>query len=1061
MACVGTVSCQPQGLSLFSLGSSMAEFGALLEDYLRELTGIRKRGASEASIRDAFLRFLRVAFPGLTELQAIELEKHIPGLRVRGGYADALYGDLVFEFKRELRDASRADGKEKLTKYIANQTHPERFFGLLSDGESLEVYVLRGGVLDHSDTLRLGLDAPAHCKLWLDSYLFHEKNLTPTANDIALRFGDRSPTFWHSLRVLAGLWQRLEHDPATLTKSAEWEGLLSVVYGSSVGDPNLFLRHTYLALFARVLAFVVLEHRSPAREDLTGLLLGETFERMGFANFVEDDFFTWVSHSDTSEETRDLLQSLATRLTVSYDLSAIREDLLKELYQELVDPQTRHDLGEYYTPDWLAELVLRKAGFPPLFPERDPQAASLMDPACGSGTFLFIAIRLLREAGLHGPDLVAYCDRHLAGMDVHPLAVTIAKTNLILALGDDLRGSGRKFTLPIFMADALMEPQEAENALPISLDVDTIAKSSGKERDRKLPDTFWLPVGFAEHPGALHEAVDALLEFGDSHTDEDSARKGLDARLSALGISSKPLWQANLRLMRWLLRPPTTDTIWRFVLRNAYQPELLARRKFAFVVGNPPWLSYKDIRRRDYQARVRGLTLRYELLGRGQTHLFTQMELATLFFAFSGHRYLADSGTLAFVMPRSILTGAKQHESFRRRFVAAAKFLIDCERVAPLFNVPTCVVVWENGADSQAEPVPILILAGDLPSKNISLAEAGEHLSQTTATYARPAVAGVSPYLERVINGATIYPRCLWFVRPPETARVTHQERPQLETDPAVEPRAKKPWKGIRLSGSVEADFLFATLLSDDLLPFGWRKLSLVVLPWARDTKGSPLLLKPEGAIEIGKPGLADWLRQAEEAWHLHGKPSARVPTVYARLDYDGTLTRQDPANVFKVVYKSRGTNLFACVVNTWDVGGWRVHDVPVQGFFADHACYWLETANPDEAHFLSAILNAPAVNRSIKPFQTRGAFGERNIHRAPFQVMPIPIFDASDGQHAEIAHLSQTCHKKVAGFLADADERTRTMSVAKMRNLIRDALRTQIAAIDALAATVLRIGRQ
>ena len=59
--------------------------------------------------------------------------------------------------------------------------------------------------------------------------------------------------------------------------------------------------------------------------------------------------------------------------------------------QELVDTQTRHDLGEFRTHDWLAELTLRNAGFPPRGTKRE--AASLLDPSCGSWTFLFTAIQ--------------------------------------------------------------------------------------------------------------------------------------------------------------------------------------------------------------------------------------------------------------------------------------------------------------------------------------------------------------------------------------------------------------------------------------------------------------------------------------------------------------------------------------------------------------------------------------------------------------------------------------------------------------------------------------------
>ena len=46
-----------------------------------------------------------------------------------------------------------------------------------------------------------------------------------------------------------------------------------------------------------------------------------------------------------------------------------------------------------------------------------------------------------------------------------------------------------------------------------------------------------------------------------------------------------------------------------------------------------------------------------------------------------------------------------------------------------------------------------------------------------------------------------------------------------------MERGAKEPWKGIEVSGDVEADFLYATLLGRHLLPFGYTKLDLVVLP--------------------------------------------------------------------------------------------------------------------------------------------------------------------------------------------------------------------------------------
>ena len=57
--------------------------------------------------------------------------------------------------------------------------------------------------------------------------------------------------------------------------------------------------------------------------------------------------------------------------------------------------------------------------------------------------------------------------------------------------------------------------------------------------------------------------------------------------------------------------------------------------------------------------------------------------------------------------------------------------------------------------------------------------------------------------------------------------------------------------------------------------------------------------------------------------------------------------------------------------------------DLPVRGFIAEHVTYWFETEDPDEAHYLCAVLNAPLVDEAIKPYQTKGAFGAQRGERA------------------------------------------------------------------------------
>jgi len=1055
----------------------LSTFQQQLETYLDGLKDRSRRGASEDSIRDAFLTFLRGAFPRLSLADPFQLEKHIPALRVRGGFADALYGDLIFEFKKVLDDSSRADGTEKLTRYLKNQQHPDRFLGLLTDGRSLEVYALRTDDLAKVDGFLLDVDRAEYAKLWLDCYLFHEKNVTPTANDVALRFGERSPTYWRSTRILEALWSTAFDRSSTRTKFIEWQSLLSIVYGSSVGDEELYLRHTYLALFARLLAFVAVKRRAPSNGELRGILNGQAFEKMGFENFVGDDFFTWMTDSASWQETRPLLHAMGTRLASGYNLAEIHEDLLKELYQELVDPQTRHDLGEYYTPDWLAEVTLREAGFPGKDAEAGPP--SLCDPACGSGTFLFTAVRLLRESGMTGKNLVAHCADHLAGMDVHPLAVTIAKTNLLLALGHDLRRYKRRFAVPVFMADSLNVVDHSESTtgseIEIPVDVERIETEAKKHRPKHVRSAFGIPTSLADRPDVLHKALEALQELGRPELDDSTARTGWRARADDLGIpaAQEHLWLANLDLMRWLLSPPPTNSVWRFILQNACQPQLLARRRFAFVVGNPPWLSYRYIQRRDYQQRIRRLVGEYGLLKSKQTHLFTQMELATLFFAFCADWYLAEGGTLAFVMPRSVLTGAKQHEEFRKRYLESCDLLIDCERVDPLFNVPACALVWkrtgpradQGGKIRGHRTIPKLMLAGSLTSRNTSWSNAQRHLTITKDSHTALLVGDPSPYFRQMTQGASIVPRCLWFVRPPEAARIIAAERPQLETDASIERRAKKPWKGVQLQGPVEADFLFATLLSDHMVPFGWRRPSLVVLPLSQRADGSQCLLEHDDAVRAGKIGLANWLREATSTWNRRGKKSERVGSVYERLDFSGCLTRQRTTGVVKLLYNTSGTHLCACVVDARKPN--RIaeaeYDLRVQGFVADTTTYWFETPRAEEAHFLCAVLNAPHVDHAIKPHQPKGLFGatkgggQRHIHRRPFEVLPIPQYSPGDPRHRHLADLSRRCHKAVSDSLSGADEGVLKTPIGRLRTRVRtEVLPEDLDQINAVVQEIL-----
>ena len=138
-------------------------------------------------------------------------------------------------------------------------------------------------------------------------------------------------------------------------------------------------------------------------------------------------------------------------------------DLLKGLYEGLLPKQLRHRLGEYYTPDWLAEHLLDESGF------TGEPGTRLLDPACGSGTFLVLAIRRMRRAmpsdrlPLFRRELLGRILDAVVGFDLNPLAVLAARANYLMAVRD-LLDEGEEVEIPVHLRDAILPLPGDEHA---------------------------------------------------------------------------------------------------------------------------------------------------------------------------------------------------------------------------------------------------------------------------------------------------------------------------------------------------------------------------------------------------------------------------------------------------------------------------------------------------------------------------------------------------------------------------------------------------------------------
>lgn len=187
-----------------------------------------------------------------------------------------------------------------------------------------------------------------------------------------------------------------------------------------------------------------------SREEL---ILGDFAGKYGVSNYNGDDWYRWPAFEleNGAAPVLDGLRAAAGRYEAAPSSAAFRPedgcDLIKQIYESMIPRELRHALGEYYTPDWLAEWTLLRAAEA----RGGPDAGfSVMDPTCGSGTFLCRAIAMKRRAGLPLEAIVST----VRGLDLNPLAVLTAKTNYLLSVLDLLDG-GTETAVPVRTGDVL------------------------------------------------------------------------------------------------------------------------------------------------------------------------------------------------------------------------------------------------------------------------------------------------------------------------------------------------------------------------------------------------------------------------------------------------------------------------------------------------------------------------------------------------------------------------------------------------------------------------------
>jgi methylase of polypeptide subunit release factors len=741
--------------------------------------------------------------------------------------------------------------------------------------------------------------------------------------------------------------------------------------------------------------------------ELTNLENGGTFALLGINNFLEGDFFGWYLDA-WSDKLTDGIRQMARTLADFEPATATLEtehtrDLLKKLYQYLVPRKLRHDLGEYYTPDWLAERLLNQVGYKGELDKR------LLDPGCGSGTFPILALKRLRQYAadhlIPPADVLDAALHNIVGFDLNPLSVIAARTNYLLALGDLLRYRRGPVDLPVYMCDSILTPTEQADMFGRSYRLHTV-------------------VGDFDIPGETISAgemgtLSALM--GSCARDGYEPEEFMTRARRELSVTESMTDTALDALYRHLyaLQQEGRNGIWARLIKNAFAPVLVG--EFDFVVGNPPWVNWESLSA-EYREATKKLWQDYglfSLTGHAARLGGGKKDLSMLFTYVTMDNYLKKGGRLGFVITQTVFKTKEAGDGFRRFHLGEKGLHLhvlhvdDLSRLQPFEGATnrTSVMVCQKGQKTHY-PLPYTLWSSGTSSARIDIDKSLDEVLTETARanlWAQPVDVNnpASPWMTarkealkalgkvvaesayQAYSGACTWFNGIYWVK-------------ILDWRPDGKLVIENLWdigkaKAKQVQATIEADLVYPLLRGRDVTK--WEASpSVHILLTQNPEKRTGI---DETWLKVHLSGTYSFLKQFRDelvARSGYKKFFEDAGAPFYTLYNVGPYTMSP----YKVGWAREDTSLRCSVFSQSSFGTISKLIIP------DQTVQFIDFQNELEAHFVCALLNSsPAV--AVPMCYTT------DITTHILKTIGIPEFDAKNAIHTRLASLSQQAHQLAA----------------------------------------------
>lgn len=823
---------------------------------------------------------------------------------------------------------------------------------------------------------------------------------------------DPRPLFEPFLGELREIHSNLrgEIEKHTETKRRLWLDMLrtaSMEPENEDARQRLFTAHSFLVALARAVIRVLEQGQGHAPE-------------VDAREILADGFTAWIVETTQGEQWGQRL----LRKVDAYEWRRRPGDVLRPLYERFVDEKDRKVFGEFYTPDWLAELIVREVCDDTWCREAvtqaldargrgtDLQGVGVLDPTCGSGTFLYHAarklLRALDEQYITGADKSAVVCLLVHGIDVHPVAAEIARATLLRALPTEPpRGTS---SLQIHEGDALLVRGDDDTALFRPAD-DEIRIYTPLGKEIFFPDVFVKRANFA----------DDLRRFIVSAQEESALPQDI---LAGLPERARRAVQGCHDKFRDVIREEG-NSVWAWYIQNITAPHRLAQTKVNRIVANPPWVKMADIQAEQRKRALETLAQRHDMdlwTGGKQAPHF---DIAQLFVKQARQLYLADPdcNPAAWLVKKSAIR-AGNWRKFRIWHEEVCAQTLDLEQLQPFGGGDarrSCVLFERRPSTALVDKDVRHLVARPVNGRPKPEQKLEEVLKGITFEAAPPRIPQApSDYLgERGMpgfrQGATVVPRVLTIAR---HTRPNHSGRMTITTTRSQH----RPWSAVNpQEGSIPSHWIQPLMVSKAVIPFAAAPAAKMqaIIPFTDDERRD---------LEKDPETKNSFWASLDAIYREHKGAGRNTPSnLIDNIDFASKLSSQLPLqgeSRTMVLYPSSGDIMRACRFSPGEA-------------VVDYTLFRLVASSTEEAAYLVALLNAPSLKDAFVQSRSSG----RHFQLRPWRAVPIRRFDPGNPKHQALAKLTERAEAATEEWLSTPSSEVARLGQVGLSSRIRQLL--------------------